>query len=106
MFIYVNKNNLIVDMISEPRWVKWQTEPALLISCAEEEATGVIGSDCDTFYSLDSVSVYETNEPIEDFIPNVYAYDNGECILRKSIGDIQTEKQKENREKFAEFLDS
>ena len=48
----LNRKNVVVDILSEVRYIKLQSLSGLVIGCEENEGTGVIGSDCDTHYTL------------------------------------------------------
>lgn len=59
MYILLNRENIVVDILYEVRYVKLQSDSGYVIACAETQGTGVIGSDCNTHYPL--ISADNTN---------------------------------------------
>ena len=52
MYILLNRENVVVDILAEARYIKLQSSNGIVVACGEDEGTGVIGSDCDTHYTL------------------------------------------------------
>ena len=68
MYILVNRENRVVDIMVYAGYTRLHPQSARVIGCEEREATGVIGSDCNSIYTLikadtqnkiDAVNVYE-----------------------------------------------
>mgnify|MGYP006986352457 CR=1 FL=1 len=52
-YILLNRQNVVVDIIEESiRYIKLQSSNGIVVVCEEKEATGVIGSDSNTHYTL------------------------------------------------------
>ena len=52
MYILLNRDNIIVDIIETLRYIKLQSNAGYTVACSEQEGTGVIGSDANTHYTL------------------------------------------------------
>lgn len=85
MYILLNRDNVLVDILNEVRYIKLQSANGIVVACAENEGTGVIGSDCDTHYTLiradvqhneSAVKVMQIDELPEDCKPNYWIYDS------------------------------
>lgn len=83
MYIFINRDNVVVDILDEVRYIKLQSGASYVIACPEKEGTGVIGSDCDTHYTLisadlqqdpNAVKVMQFDELPEDCKPNYWIY--------------------------------
>jgi hypothetical protein len=116
MYLLINRENIVVDILAEIRYIKLQSNPSIVIACSEGEATGVIGSDCNSHFilansdmtgSIDAVRIlsFDGNIP-EDYEPNFYKYDNekNELTYYYSLEEYQKMKQEENKKAFANFL--
>jgi hypothetical protein len=117
-YILINRNNVVVDIISERiRYIKLQPSTSYVIACEENEGTGVIGSDNDTHYTLiksdtqhneNAVKIIAVEEiPSEVSINNsVYNAETNEFENRYSLEEAQIMKQEENKIAFANYLES
>lgn len=81
MYILTNRQNVIIDILNEVRYIKRQSLSGITIACKENEGTGVIGSDCDTHYPLiksdtksdpRAVNVIQLDEIPSDVINTIY----------------------------------
>lgn len=52
MYILINRENVVIDILQEVRYIRLQSDASYVIACEEDEGTGVIGSDCNTHYTL------------------------------------------------------
>lgn len=84
MYVLINKENVVVDILFEIRFVKLQSESNHVISCPDNKGTGVLGSDNNTVYPLvgsdlnnsqDAVTVMQFAELPENCKPNYWIYD-------------------------------
>jgi len=57
MYILINRENVVIDILQEVRYIRLQSDANYVIACEEDEGTGVIGSDCDTHYTLMSTDM-------------------------------------------------
>lgn len=117
MYILLNREDIVVDILPEVRYTKLQSSKGIIVACEEDEGTGVIGSDCNTQYVLikadrqnspDAVSVLELKEIPSEIKPNLYKYDreNQKLVYRYSLKEVQDLKQKQNKTLFAEYLEN
>ncbi len=117
MYILVNRDNIVVDILSEVRYIKLQSSNGITVACEEDEGTGVIGSDCDTHYVLikadtvsspNAVRVVEMDEIPSNAKPNLWKLDNetGTLVYRYTLEEAQAMKQEKNKILFAEYLES
>lgn len=113
MYILLNRKNIVVDILSEVRYIKLQSSNGIVIACEEREGTGVIGSDCDTHYTLikadttsspNAVRVMEVEEIPSTVTPGFYRYDNESGEFVYDLDEIKQAKQEENKRLFAEYL--
>lgn len=83
MNILLNRNNVLVDVLNEVRYIKLQSANGIVVACAENEGTGVVGSDCNTHYVLiksdiqnseNAVKVMQVDELPEDCKPFYFIY--------------------------------
>nr|DAL81279.1 MAG TPA: hypothetical protein [Bacteriophage sp.] len=83
MYILLNRENVVVDILAEARYIKLQSSNGIVVACEEDEGTGVIGSNCDTHYTLvkadilnqpNAVTVLELEEIPSNVIPNYSIY--------------------------------
>lgn len=81
MYMLINRENVIVDILNEVRYIKLQPLSGLVIGCGENEGTGVIGSDCNTHYVLiksdsqsnpNAVNVVEIEAIPSEVMNNIY----------------------------------
>ena len=117
MYILLNRENILVDVLTNVRYIKLQSSNGITIACEEDEGTGVIGSDCDTHYVLikadtvsspNAVRVVEMDEIPSNAKPNLWKLDNetGTLVYRYTLEEAQAMKQEKNKILFAEYLES
>lgn len=117
MYVLLNRKNIVVDILTELRYIKLQSFNGITVACQESEGTGVIGSDCDTHYVLiksdmtnspNAVRVMEFEEIPSDVIPGLYMLDTetNELVYRYTLEEAKMLKQEENKVLFAEYLES
>lgn len=113
MYILLNRENVVVDILSEARYIKLQSSNGIVIACEEEEGTGVIGSDSDTHYTLvkadvlnqpNAVTVLELETIPSDVIPNYSKYNQENGTFITDLNQAKYDKQEENKKLFAEYL--
>lgn len=116
-YILINRENIVVDILqAEIRYIKLQSN-GYVVACPENEGTGVIGSDCDTHYTLikadtisspNAVRVIELEEIPSEVIPNLYKLDTetNTFVYRYSLEEAQEMKQEENKALFAKYLET
>lgn len=90
MFLLLNISNVIIDIVSSPRYVRVNENNGKKVQCFPYEAQGIIGSDNDTIYPLTNkqlISTYydiQTVVTVEDVPTEVralaYKYENGEFL--------------------------
>ena len=107
MFLLINRKNIIIDNLSEVRYIKLQSANNIVVACAEDEAIGVIGSDCNTHYPLiktdttsaeNAVSIVEVSELPDNFTVNNFMINaEGEIVRRFTIEEYQNLKQTVNK---------
>lgn len=90
MYVLINRENVVVDILNDVRYIKLQSGTGITIACPENEGTGVIGSDFDTHYalagaaissSIDDVKVMQFDELPEGCKPNYWVYNNEKATL-------------------------
>lgn len=97
MYVLLNRDNVVVDILNEVRYIKLQSANGIVVACAEGEGTGVIGSDHDTHYVLikadtqhnkNAVQVMQFAELPENCKPNYWIYNSETQALeeRYTIG--------------------
>lgn len=117
MYVLLNRENIVVDILDNLRYIKLQSSNGIVVACSEEEGTGVIGSDCDTHYVLiqadtinspNAVRVIEVEEIPSNVTPNLYKFDNEtqSFVYRYSLDEAKKLKQEKNKLLFAEYLAS
>lgn len=115
MYILLNRANKVVDILPEARYTKLLSERGIVIACEETEGTGIIGSDCDTHYTLirtdtqnspDAVNVYELEEIPSEVVAGYYYYDPSTSEFSCNLEEAQYTKQEENKVAFASYLAS
>jgi hypothetical protein len=115
MYLLINRKNIVVDALAEVRYIKLQSNPSIVIACSEDEATGVIGSDCNSHFILANSDMTGSNNAVrilpfdnipEDYEPDFYKYDSekNELVYCYSLEEYQKMKQEENKKAFANFL--
>lgn len=114
-YVLLNRENVVVDILDYVRYVKLQSSNGFIVGCEEKEATGVIGSDCNTHYtlvkadtlnSIDAVVVKEM-ERIPSYVKvGLYKYDAEQNLFvdRYTLDEAKVMKQEENKLQFAEYL--
>lgn len=117
MYVLLNRENIVVDILDNLRYIKLQSSNGIIVACSKEEGTGVIGSDCNTHYVLiqadtvnspNAVRVIEIKEIPSNVTPNLYKFDNEtqSFIYRYSLDEAKELKQEKNKLLFAEYLAS
>lgn len=117
MYLLLNRENVVVDILEHPRYLKLQSSTGIVIACEEHEGTGVIGSDDNTHYTL--VKADSKNSPdavvvmaVEEIPSGVIAgkvrlnTETGEFEPRYTLEEVQIMKQEENKSAFAAYLAS
>lgn len=115
MYVLLNRENIVVDILSELRYIKLQSSNGIVVACEEDEGTGVIGSDCNTHYVLiksdtqnspDAVRVMEIEEIPSDVTVGLYKLDteSQKLVYRYSLDEAKEIKQEKNKVLFAEYL--
>lgn len=117
-YVLINRENIVVDILDGYiRYIKLQSGNGIVVGCAENEGTGVIGSDCDTHYTLikadtqsspDAVSVLALEEIPSDVKPQLSKWDTETrtFVSRYTLEEAQEMKQEENKVLFAAYLDA
>ena len=116
-YVLLNRENVVVDILDEVRYIKLQSLKGNVVACKEDEGTGVIGSDCnthwvlikaDTLNSVDAVRVMEIEEIPSGVVVNLYKYNAEEQVFeyRYTLDEAKTLKQEENKAVFADYLDT
>lgn len=115
MYILLNRANKVVDILPEARYTKLLSEQGIVIACEETEGTGIIGSDCNTHYTLirtdtqnspDAVNVYELESIPSEVVAGYYYYDPSTGEFSCNLEEAQYAKQEENKVAFASYLNS
>lgn len=115
MYILLNRANKVIDILPEARYTKLLSERGIVIACEETEGTGIIGSDCNTHYtlirtdtqnSLDAVNVYELESIPSEVIAGYYYYNPSTGEFSCNLEEAQYAKQEENKVAFASYLNS
>lgn len=115
MYILLNRANKVVDILPEARYTKLLSERGIVIACEETEGTGIIGSDCNTHYTLirtdtqnspDAVNVYELESIPSEVVAGYYYYDPSTGEFSCNLEEAQYAKQEENKMAFASYLNS
>ena len=115
MYILVNRENRVVDIMIYAGYTKLHPQSARVIGCEEREATGVIGSDCNSIYTLikadtqnkiDAVNVYELESIPSEVVAGYYYYDPSTGEFSCNLEEAQYAKQEENKIAFASYLAS
>ena len=116
-YVLVNRDNIVVDILyNSIRYIKLQSSNGISVACEEREGTGVIGSDCDTHYTLtradmtnspDAVRVLEYEKIPSEVKPNLYKLDTetNTFVYRYTLEEAQYLKQEQNKLLFAEYLE-
>lgn len=115
MYVLLNRENIVVDILSELRYIKLQSSNGIVVACEEDEGTGVVGSDCNTHYVLiksdtqnspDAVRVMEIKEIPSDVTAGLYKLDteSQKLVYRYSLDEAKEIKQEKNKVLFAEYL--
>lgn len=116
-YLLLNRKNVVVDILDNIRYTKLQSSNGIVIACEEREATGVIGSDANTQYTLiradlkndeNAVNVLEIEELPLTVITGktVLNTETGEFEPRYTLEETQNMKQEENKAAFAAYLAS
>lgn len=117
MYILLNRENVVVDILTTIRYIKLQSQNGIVIACEKDEGTGVIGSDCNTHYILikadttnnpNAVSIMELDEMLSDVTPGKYKYDyeTNSLVYRYTLDEVKNMKQEENKVLFTQYLAS
>lgn len=114
-YVLLNRENIVVDILDYVRYIKLQSSNGFIVGCEENEGTGVIGSDCNTHYTLikadsqnspDAVKILEL-EQIPSYVKvGLYKYDfeQGLFVDRYTLDQAKVMKQEENKLQFAMYL--
>lgn len=117
-YILLNRQNVVVDIIEESiRYIKLQSSNGIVVACEEKEATGVIGSDSNTHYTLiradaqndvNAVRVMSLEEVPSAAVVDkaVYNTETNEFEPRYTLEETQMMKQEKNKLAFAAYLAS
>lgn len=115
MYILVNRENRVVDIMVYAGYTRLHPQSARVIGCEEREATGVIGSDSNTIYTLiksdtqnspDAVNVYELESIPSEVVAGYYYYNPSTGEFSCNLEEAQYAKQEENKVAFASYLNS
>lgn len=113
MYVLLNRENIVVDILSEARYIKLQSSNGIVVACEEKEGTGVIGSDCNTHYTLikadilnqsNAVTVLELDTIPSNVIPGYSKYNPEDNSFSTDLDQAKYDKQEENKILFAEYL--
>ena len=113
MYILLNRENVVVDILAEARYIKLQSSNGIVVACGEDEGTGVIGSDCDTHYTLvkadtlnqsNAVTVLEIEEIPSNVTPGYSVYNSEDGTFTTDLDQAKYDKQEKNKALFAEHL--
>lgn len=111
MYIFLNRNNVSVDTVSQVRYVKQQYNPDLIIGCDKAEGEAVIGSDCNSFYPLmskstadNAVTIVEIDSLPTGYRNNMFSFDGEKLVPIHTLEEYKLLKQEENKVAFALFL--
>ncbi len=116
-YLLLNRKNVVVDILDNIRYTKLQSSHGIVIACEEREATGVIGSDANTLYTLiradlnnaeNAVNVLALEEVPSTVIAGktVLNTETNELEPRYTLEEVQYMKQEENKLAFATYLAS
>lgn len=117
-YILLNRKNVVVDILEDSiRYIKLQSSNGIVVACEEQEATGVIGSDCNTHFTLIKSDIQNDENAIRvlslEEVPStvivgrtVLNTETNEFEPRYSLAEVQAMKQEENTAIFAQYLDS
>ena len=117
MYAITNRNKVILDVVEQPRYIKLQPLPSMIIGCdSEDEASGVLASDSNTIYTLiksdttcqeNAVNVVAVDSVPNNFRPCYFMFnDDNEIVFRYTVEEYQRIKQDENKTNLASFLDT
>lgn len=113
MYILLNRENVVVDILAEARYIKLQSSNGIVVACGEDEGTGVIGSDCDTHYTLvkadtlnqsNAVTVLEIEEIPSNVTPGYSVYNSEDGTFTTDLDQAKYDKQEKNKALFTEYL--
>lgn len=95
MFLLLNKDNVIIDIVDTVKYVK-KNKNNIIVLCRQDEAQGYIGSDGDTIYAKagsqlipnynDIAKWVSIDEVSNDVKPLEYAYDFENSKIIKNTG--------------------
>lgn len=116
-YLLLNRKNVVVDILDNIRYTKLQSSNGIVIACEEREATGVIGSDANTQYTLiradlkndeNAVYVLALEEIPSAVTPgrSVLNTETNEFEPRYTLEEVQAMKQEDNKRAFADYLSS
>lgn len=115
MYVLLNRDNIVVDILENIRYIKRNSQSGIVIACEKDEGIGVIGSDCDTHYTLidadttsspDAVRVLELEEIPSDVRPGFAYLDTETGNLVCDLDSAKQIKQEQNKIMFASYLAS
>lgn len=117
-YLFINRENVVVDIVENPRYIKLQSSTGLVIGCEEREATGVAGSynfvlaRADMNDDPNAVRVMPVENVPSYVKPLEYKWFDGNeeepagFIDRYTLEEAKNIKQEENKVLFAEYLAS
>lgn len=115
-YLLVNRKGVIVDAVENYiSYTKLQPKPPIVIGCKEDEATGVVGSDCNTGYILakadtqnnpEAVTIETVEKLPDDYVANEFKWNRETNSIEYlySLDETKGRKQAENKTAFADFL--
>lgn len=116
MYIYLNRNQVIIDIVYDARYIKINEKNGCkVLTDNVSEAIAMLGSDNDTMYPLANKQLYQTYEDIfqsvcvEEVPCSVsainYRYVNGEFILNTEYLPYGIAEAKTNSDAISELYD-
>ncbi len=116
MYILLNREEVVVDVVEQLRFTKLQPQSNIVIGCEEDEATGVISSNgvqhifikSDITNNPNAVRIIALKEIPSDVTPGKYKYDSetNSLVYRYTLDEAKAMKQEENKVLFAQYLAS
>lgn len=90
MYYKVIKNNRVIDVLDNPRYVKHQKKHDLMLSCPENEAQGVLSSDGKIVWHVDVFPMIEKDgiDTVELVEIDQYEYQQLHALCLKTPQEI------------------
>lgn len=114
MYILLNREDVVVDVVETLRFTKLQSQSNIVIGCEKDEATGVISSDgvqhifieSDMTHNPNAVKIIELDKIPSNVTPGKYKYDSesNSLVYRYTLDETKSLKQEENKILFAQYL--